>query len=211
MNKSEPLVSIVMPVFNGANCIDETIHSVLGQTYDNFELIIVDDASTDNTLDVVDQFKNDKIKVIRSKRNCGAVRATNRGIRAARGEYLAFIDANDRWQPGKLKQQIEFMSENKAAFSFASYVFADKNGRPNGRVVRAPASIDFAKNKVIMTSTVMLNMNGLNRSGVKMEQGDKKWQRMFDETERAYGMHEVMAIRGYDLKVPIWKKVWRRV
>lgn len=205
-----PLVSIVMPVFNVAKIIDDTIHSVLGQSYENFELIIVDDHSADKTLEVISQFKSDKIRVIKCKRNGGAINATNRGIRAARGKYLAFIDAGDVWQPNKLSRQLNFMSENKAGLVFSSYVFADVKGRPKGKVVRMPAMIDASRANLIVTSTVMLDMKKLSKSDVKFEQG-KKWQRALEKAEGGYGMHEVMVIKGYNPNLSFFEKMRRGV
>ena len=205
-----PLVSVVMPVFNVAKIIDDTIHSVLGQSYENFELIIVDDHSADKTLEVISQFKSDKIRVIKCKRNGGAINATNRGIRAARGKYLAFIDAGDMWQPNKLKRQLDFMLEKDVAFAFSSYVFADKKGRPKGKVVRMPDSIDVSRNSLIVTSTVMLDMKKLKKSDVKFER-DKKWQRALDKAGCGCGMHEVMAIRGYNPNLSFFEKMRRGV
>lgn len=204
------LVSIVMPVFNAEKNIDNTIHSVLGQSYDNWELIIVDDHSTDKTLEVIGQFKSEKIRVIICKKNTGAINATNRGIRAARGKYLAFIDAGDVWQPDKLSRQLNFMSENKAGLVFSSYVFADVKGRPKGKVVRMPAMIDASRANLIVTSTVMLDMKNLSKSDVKFDQG-KKWQRALDKVGSGYGMHEVMAIKGYNPNLSFFEKMRRGV
>ncbi|MBR3252631.1 glycosyltransferase family 2 protein [Candidatus Saccharibacteria bacterium] len=209
-----PLVSIVMPAYNAEKFIDDTIHSVLGQSYENWELIIVDDASTDKTLEVVRQFGCDKIRVITCKRNGGAMSATNRGIRAARGKYLAFIDANDVWQPNKLKRQLSFMVEKETGFSFASYIYADAKGRPKGRKVRIPEVVEARqgfKDGLIMTSTVMLDMKVVSKADVKMEQNEKKWMRALEKAGRACGMCEVMAIRGYDPGLSFFEKMRRGV
>lgn len=209
-----PLVSIVMPAYNAEKFIDDTIHSVLGQSYENWELIIVDDASTDKTLEVVGQFSCDKIRVIACKRNGGAMAATNRGIRVARGEYIAFIDANDMWQPNKLKRQLDFMAEKDAGFSFASYVYADVKGRPKGKVMRMPEIIEVRqgfKDGLIMTSTVILDMKVVSKADAKMEEGEKKWLRALKKAGRACGMREVMAIRGYNPQLSFFEKMRRGV
>lgn len=197
-----PLVSIVVPMHNAADFIDDTIHSVLGQTYENWELILVDDCSSDNTLKVVGQFADEKIRVILCKRNGGAAKARNRGVSAARGRYLCFLDADDLWQPSKLERQIEFMKETGAAFSYASYVFADAAGRPNGKVVRVPSTITYKqalKNTTIWTSTVMFDMRKLKKGDVKMPdvrrgQDTATWWKVLKKIDQAYGMKEVMAI-----------------
>lgn len=197
-----PLVSIVVPMHNAADFIDDTIHSVLGQTYENWELILVDDASSDNTLEVVKQFANDKISVISLKRNGGAAKARNRGVSAARGRYVCFLDADDLWQPDKLARQIAFMDETGAAFSYASYVFADSKGRPNGKVVRVPATITYKqalKNTTIWTSTVMFDMKKLKKVDIKMPdvrrgQDTATWWKVLKKVDYAFGLKDVMAI-----------------
>lgn len=202
VNFDGPLVSIVMPAHNAADFIDDAIHSVLGQTYENWELLVVDDASTDKTLEVVKQFGDARIRVISCKCNGGAAKARNRGIRAARGAALCFIDADDLWQPGKLAAQLEFMKEKDAAFVFASYVFADKKGRPNGKVVRVPETITYRqalRNTTIWTSTVMFDMRKLSKKDVEMPdvrrgQDTATWWKVLKKVDKAYGMWEVMAI-----------------
>lgn len=196
-----PLVSIVVPMHNATDFIDETIHSVLGQTYKNWELILVDDASSDNTLEVVKQFANEKIRVISCKRNGGAAKARNRGVAAARGRYVCFLDADDLWQPSKLERQIEFMKETGAAFSYASYVFADASGRPNGKVVRVPSTITYKqalKNTTIWTSTVMFDMKKLGKKDIRMpdvkSEDTATWWKVLRKVDCAFGMKEVMAI-----------------
>lgn len=211
-----PLVSIVMPAYNAEKVIDDTVHSVLGQSYENWELIIVDDHSTDKTLEVLRQFKSDKIKVIALRSNGGVAKARNRGIREARGKYLAFLDADDLWQPSKLKRQINFMQEKDCAFSFASYVFADAKGRPNGKVVRVPETITYRqalRGGVALVSTAMFDMSRFSKKD--MEIADAKngdvWKKVFDKVENACGMHSVMAIKGYDAGISFWQKIRRGV
>lgn len=195
------LVSIVIPAHNAGKFIDDTIHSVLGQTYENWELIIVDDASSDNTLEVIKQFGCDKIRVIAMKKNGGAAKARNRGMQAARGGFLCFLDADDLWQPGKLAAQLEFMKKTGAEFIFSSYVFADSKGRPNGKVVRVPESITYRqalKNTTIWTSTVMFDMSKLSKKDVEMPEVKSEdtatWWKVLKKVGRAYGMKEVTAI-----------------
>lgn len=210
----KPLVSIVMPVYNGSNYIDNTIHSVLGQTYKDWELIVVDDASTDNTLEVISEFSSDKIRVIKCRKNGGAAKARNRGIRAAKGRYICFLDADDLWQPRKLEWQIEFMREKDCVFSFGSYVFADAKGRPSGKVVRVPESITgrrILRKNLIVDSTVMLDTQKVKKSDLMVEQSGEKWSFLLEKAGRAYGIHEVMAICGYDSELSIFGKWWRRV
>jgi teichuronic acid biosynthesis glycosyltransferase TuaG len=199
--KQGPLVSIVMPAFNSAAFIDEAIHSVIGQTYENWELIIVDDGSTDNTLDILKQFKSEKIKVLEMGKNSGAAQARNKGIRASKGAFLCFIDADDLWQPDKLASQLDFMAETDAAFSFTSYVFANAEGKLNGKVVRVPSTITYKqalRNTTIWTSTVMFDMSKLTKDDVEMpdvkSEDTATWWRILRKIDKAYGMYGVSAI-----------------
>jgi len=107
----DPKISIIIPTYNQAESLQETIESVLNQTYKNIEIIIVDDGSTDNTLEIISSFDNDKIICIQQE-NKGAGNARNRGIKKANGKYIAFLDSDDLWLKNKLRKQIDFMKQN---------------------------------------------------------------------------------------------------
>ena len=116
-------VSIIMPSYNTARFIGATIKSVLNQTYSNWELIIVDDCSTDNTDDVVNQYlADDRIHYIKNDTNSGAAVSRNRALREAKGKWIAFLDSDDLWEPEKLEKQIAFMQERGYAFSYTDYM-----------------------------------------------------------------------------------------
>ena len=120
------LVSIVMPSFNTGVYIAETINSVLKQTYDNWELLIVDDCSTDSTDDVVKPFLEDKrIRYFKNDNNCGAAVSRNKALREAKGRWIAFLDSDDLWMHDKLEKQIRFMEENNYHFSYTNYAEID--------------------------------------------------------------------------------------
>lgn len=110
---SKPIVSVVIPTYNRAHCVSDAIDSVLTQSFQDFELIVVDDGSTDETPDIVSAY-GDRIKLIRQK-NSGASAARNAGIRAAQGEWVAFLDSDDTWEPEKLKVQVEDLRANPGA------------------------------------------------------------------------------------------------
>ena len=121
MNNPEELVSIIVPVYNAGIYIEETINSVRAQTYICWELILVDDHSKDDTLSVVKNYlasvNDERIRLIEKKTNEGAAAARNRGIDAAKGRYIAFLDADDLWMPDKLEKELAFMKKKQAAFS----------------------------------------------------------------------------------------------
>ena len=164
------LVSIIMPSYNTAPYIAESIRSVMAQTYTDWELIIVDDASTDNTDDVVGKFTEPaevnsngchpertlepqaiggvegsslekRIRYLKNDRNRGAAYSRNRALREAKGKWIAFLDSDDLWAPDKLEKQIAFMEKNGYAFSYTRYGEMDENGNPTGTVVSGPKRI----------------------------------------------------------------------
>ncbi len=135
-------VSIVMPSYNTTNFISETIESVLAQTYTDWELIIVDDCSTDNTDEVVKPYLSDsRIIYIKNEKNSGAAISRNRALREAKGKWIAFLDSDDLWMPEKLQKQIAFMEDNGYDFSYTNYIEIDENSEPNGRSVTGPKKI----------------------------------------------------------------------
>lgn len=138
----DELVSIIMPSYNTAKFISETIDSVLTQTYTNWELIIVDDCSTDNTDEVVKSFlSDDRIKYIKNEKNSGAAFSRNRALCEAKGKWIAFLDSDDLWLPEKLEKQIAFMEKNDYRFSYTNYIEIDETANPNGRSVTGPKKV----------------------------------------------------------------------
>ena len=136
------MASIIMPSYNTARFISGSIESVLAQTYANWELIIVDDCSTDHTDDVVKPYLNDsRIIYIKNKKNYGAAVSRNRALREAKGKWIAFLDSDDLWLPEKLEKQISFMEENDYHFSYTNYIEIDEFSIPNGRIITGPKKV----------------------------------------------------------------------
>ena len=135
------LVSIIMPSYNTANFIGETIKSVLEQTYKNWELLIVDDCSTDNTDEVVARYNDERITYMKNLKNSGAAVSRNKALNVARGKWIAFLDSDDLWYPTKLEEQIKYMKKNKYSFSYTSYEEIDENDVTNGVKVTGPKKI----------------------------------------------------------------------
>ena len=161
MNFEEDLISIVTPMYNAEKYIKETIDSVLLQSYEQFELIIVDDGSIDMGPEIVKDTADDRVRLISGDPDKkGAYAARNKGLSVARGRYIAFIDADDLWGREKLEKQLEFIKKHEAGFSFTGYEFADEYGVGNGAVVKVPLETDFKKalkNTYIFTSTVLID------------------------------------------------------
>lgn len=142
-----PLVSIITPCYNCEKYIAETIKSVLAQTYKNWEMLIVDDCSEDNSLKIAESFaENDnRIKIIKQKQNGGAAKARNKAIELSEGEYLAFLDSDDLWLSEKLEKQINFMFENGSDFSFTRYEHIDENDISLGKIAKITKKLTYKK------------------------------------------------------------------
>ena len=136
------LVSIIMPSYNTASFIAESIQSVLAQSYKDWELIIVDDCSPDNTDQVVKPYLSDeRIMYLKNEKNSGAAVSRNRALREAKGKWIAFLDSDDLWMPDKLKKQISFMEKNDYHFSYTNYAEIDTEDHSNGITVTGPKRI----------------------------------------------------------------------
>lgn len=139
------IVSVIMPSYNTAPYIAESIQSVLNQSYTNWELIIVDDCSSDNTDDVVKPYLADgRIKYLKNEKNSGAAVSRNRALCEASGRWIAFLDSDDLWMPEKLAQQIGFMKNNGYYFSYTGYAEIDVNGNRTGITITGPKRITRA-------------------------------------------------------------------
>lgn len=138
------LVSIIMPSYQTAAFLEETVNSVLAQTYENWELIIVDDCSTDATDDVIARFSDARIRYYKNETNSGAANSRNRALREAKGRYIAFLDSDDLWTAEKLERQIAFMKENGYAFSYTNYEEINEDSSPRGVLVTGPRRITKA-------------------------------------------------------------------
>ena len=137
----EELVSIIMPSYNTGKFIKETINSVISQTYSNWELIIVDDCSTDNTEEILKNINDDRIIYLKNEKNSGAAVSRNKALREAKGRWMAFLDSDDLWVPQKLEKQIKFMKGNGYYFTYTNYSEIDENGNLNGKRITGPKKI----------------------------------------------------------------------
>lgn len=135
------LVSIITPTYNCGRFIAETILSVQTQTYTDWELIIVDDCSTDDTEAIVLSFQDDRIRYIKNEKNSGAAVSRNRALREAKGRWIAFLDSDDLWFPEKLEKQIGFMQEHNCGFSYTNYIEIDEASKEIGNRVSGPKHI----------------------------------------------------------------------
>ena len=139
------LVSVIMPSWNTGKFIAESIQSVIDQTYENWELIIVDDCSTDNTDEVVAKFTDKRIRYFKNEKNSGAALSRNRVLREARGEWIAFLDSDDLWNPDKLEHQINFMNKHGYTLSYTEYEKIDEESKPLQIYVSGPEKVNKHK------------------------------------------------------------------
>lgn len=217
-------VSIIVPVYNAESYILETIKMVQRQTYENFELILVDDASTDNSAELIKSViasGDNRVKLIPKAKNGGAAQARNAGIGAATGRYIAFLDADDIWYENKLEREIEFIKSKDAAFVFTAYEFGDENAKPTGKIVHVPDSLTFKEalsRTVIFTTTVMIDTEKLPKEKIYMPQiaseDTATWWTILKGGITAYGLNEVLAIYRRPAnslssnKVVALKRIW---
>lgn len=162
--KNDSLVSIVMPAYNAAGFISESIQSVLQQSYENWELLVIDDASQDETLNIVKEFvaKDPRIRLHPLPANQGAGFARNIGIKASEGEYICFLDADDLWKPEKLQLQLDFMEKQDAEVCYASYELINEEGKRLNRVIRALKVLPFTK---LLKANYVGNLTGIYHAG----------------------------------------------
>lgn len=141
----QDLVSIITPSYNTEKFIIDTIESVKNQTYKNWEMIIVDDCSSDHTISIVNKYISEtgesRIHLFRNEKNSGAALTRNRALREAKGRWIAFLDSDDLWLPEKLEKQIKFMKEKKCSFSYTKYCEIDENSKTLNRVISGPKHI----------------------------------------------------------------------
>lgn len=159
--EGQPLISVIMPCYNMERFISDTIASVRQQTYPHWELLIVDDASTDRTAEIVRKYcdEDKRIKFAVKPQHSSIADTRNQALSSAQGLFLAFLDSDDLWHPNKLQTQLQFMTQKNIGFSYSSYDCVDEAGKPLMKTVKA-FDLDYEgylNNTVIGCSTVMLN------------------------------------------------------
>ena len=204
MEQDAGLISIIVPVYNAGAYIRETISMVAAQTYGNWELLLVDDGSKDDSREKIRESMESgdaRIRLIEKQKNEGAARARNTGIEASKGRDVAFLDADDLWMPDKLEKELAFMKEKQAAFVFTAYEFGDEDAKRTGKVVNVPPSLTYLKalsRTVIFTTTVMLDTEKTGRELIRMPEVKSEdtatWWNILKNGFTAYGLNEVLAV-----------------
>ena len=194
------LVSIITPTYNCGKFIGRTIESVQKQSYENWEMIIVDDCSKDNTKEIVEEYiKNDsRIKYHILEKNSGAAVARTTAMELAHGKYMAFLDSDDIWKSDKLEKQLAYMKETNINFSCTAYEQIDEEDTKLGRVIKTVKKTDY--NRLLLdcpvgNSTVMYNVEEMGKFAVpniRKRNDDALWLQMLKKEKYIWGMNEVL-------------------
>lgn len=196
-------VSIITPSWNSEKYIRRTIKSVQNQTYSNWEMIIVDDCSSDKTVEIVEEISlmDSRVRLLRQNANSGAAKARNRSLSESSGRYVAYLDADDIWKPTKLEKQIEFMKAHNCGFSCTSYEVIDDEGNSLNKEVHMLPSVDyvgFLTNNLlqtvgIMVDTAIVDKKYLVMPDIRRRQDAATWLQVLKAGYKCYGIDEVLA------------------
>lgn len=200
---NEELVSIITPAYNSEKFINETIKSVVGQTYKNWEMIIVDDGSNDKTCEIVNKWslKDQRIKLIKQKINSGAASARNIALEKSKGRFIAYLDADDIWMVNKLSKQVQFMIDMNCGFSCCSYEVIDSEGISKNKYIHMKDKVDyrgFLTNNLLQTVGIIADLQIIQRDKLFMPQMTRRqdaatWLQVLKSGYMCYGMQDVLA------------------
>lgn len=193
------LVSIIMPNYNSEHYIAGTIESIINQTYSNWELLITDDCSSDNSTNIIESYcaKDSRIKLFKLENNSGAGVARNNSIKQANGKFIAFCDSDDRWFPNKLELQLDFMMKHGYAFSFTACNLYDGNGNLYGHqsVPKKVTYCSMLRNCAVPSSTAMYDASILGKMYMPKIRKRQDWGLWLDIVKKCgagYGLNETL-------------------
>ncbi|ENP8456992.1 glycosyltransferase family 2 protein [Photobacterium damselae] len=196
----KPLVSVITPSYNCANTIEETINSVISQSFNDWEMIIVDDNSSDNSCEIIRAFseKDSRIKLVERSWNAGPAIARNIAIENAQGRYIAFLDSDDTWHQNKLEKQIAFMQVNEVELSYTAYNRMDSEGNFLGayKPITKVTYKDMLKSNRIGCLTAIYDTDKLGKvymPNISKRQDLGLWLKILKKVDYAWGMDDVLA------------------
>lgn len=195
------LVSIITPSYNSSLFIGETIKSVLNQTYKNWEMIIVDDCSTDNSVEIINEYleKDKRIKLLINQKNKGAAETRNEALKIAKGRFIAFLDSDDLWSFEKLECQLQFMKDKNIAFSFSAYEVIKSTGTTTNKIINVPQKIaynQYLRNTIIGCLTVVIDKKKVGyfeMPNIKSSHDMALWLLIMKRGFEAYGYNKSLA------------------
>lgn len=197
-----PLISIIMPLYNCETFVLSSIESVLKQTYKNWELIIVDDMSTDNSFAIAEDYIKDepRINLYQMSENSGAAATRNYAIDLAVGDYIAFLDSDDLWVPNKLEEQVSFMQSNKLSLSFTGYEWIDEAGEQLKDIICVPKYVTYKqllKQNIIGCLTAMYDSSKLGKfyfdTSLDKHEDYQYWLEILKVIPSAHGLDMTLA------------------
>lgn len=199
------MISIIVPVYNAAPYITQTIDMVRQQTYEDWELLLVNDCSKDASKTTIELYlsklQDTRIRFIENEENIGAARTRNHGLDEAKGRYIAFLDADDVWFPQKLETQMNLLKKKQVGFLFSAYEFGDEEARGTGRIVHVPDVLTYKKalsRTIIFTTTVLFDTEIIPKELIYMpnvaSEDTATWWQILRAGYKAYGLDEVLAI-----------------
>lgn len=195
-----PLVSIIMPLFNAERYVAQSIESVLAQSYTNWELLVCDDCSSDASAAIVASFaaQDPRIKISYSTENKGIAKTRNACLSLAQGRFVAFLDDDDLWTSDKLEKQVRFMLKSQCGFCYANYDLMNEDGSARGKTIRTEGVIDYhkyLKNTIIGCGTVMLDTVQVGEIALpenKTSDDMALWLSILSRGHNAYPLDEVL-------------------
>ena len=199
--KNNDLVSIIIPIYNSANYLEDTLKSVVNQTYKNYEAILIDDGSTDNSMEIAYKYamKNPKIRIIKTKHQ-GVSNARNIGIKSAIGRYLTFLDSDDIWLPNKLEEQIKFIKKNNYEFIYCNFIYMSDNGKKFSKEIKTGNMLNYnkaLKDIRILTITAMIDLEKIPKELCympnTMNEDIATWWKILKNSHVAYGQNKALA------------------
>ena len=176
------LVSIITPTYNSEEYISVTVNSILSQTYSNFELIIIDDFSTDNTLECVKKFDDKRIKILKNNKNRGAAFCRNMGLKIANGRYLSFCDSDDFWEIDKTNAQIKLMKQDNCSISFTSYSVYNFDLKKKLYKINVPNKINYEG--YLKNTIIDLPESNPEKAFYKVAELDKKYGLLLNKLKK---------------------------
>lgn len=202
MERNNDLVSILMPAYNSSRWIEETVRCVQAQTYANWELIIADDASFDDTVQKVEKFipADSRIRLLKTDVNRGAGNARNRALRKAKGRYVAYLDSDDLWVPVKLEHQLKYMRDHNHVMCYTDYDIVDENGVYR-KTVHVPETVNYEQylrrpitcSHSIMFDTYAIDKKLLLMPDIRRGQDGATWLQVLKTGVTGHALSEPLA------------------